>query len=182
MAKKVLILHGYGGSDYPHWQAWLATKLIEKNYEVSFPILPNRDNPILDEWLQFLDKQMNHFEPDIVVCHSLANILWFHYCEKYQPKNLEKLMLVAPVRKNCDIEEIKTFFPYPIPNNLYSNEIIMASSDNDPYISLDEALELQQELNIGLKIMENAGHINANSGFGELSCALEWIEREEEKR
>jgi predicted alpha/beta hydrolase family esterase len=25
--------------------------------------------------------------------------------------------------------------------------------------------------------MENAGHINRDSGFGELTCALEWIQR-----
>ena len=26
-----------------------------------------------------------------------------------------------------------------------------------------------------MKIMENAGHINAASGFGKLDCALDWI-------
>ena len=29
-----------------------------------------------------------------------------------------------------------------------------------------------------MKIMENAGHINAASGFGKLDCALDWIKRE----
>lgn len=181
MAKKVLILHGYGGSDYPHWQAWLACELIKINYEVCFPHFPNKDNPNLEQWLEFLDKQMKNFDPDIVVCHSLANILWFHYVQKYQPKQLQKLMLVAPVRKTCDIKEIKTFFPYPVPNNLCSQEVIMASSDNDPYINVEEAIQLQQELNIGMKIMENAGHLNADSGFGELTCALEWVTSEVER-
>lgn len=178
--KRVLILHGFGGSDYPHWQAWLACELIKNHYEVSFPQFPNKNNPDLNEWLEFLDKQIKHFDPQVIVCHSLANILWFHYCQKYKPKQLEKLMLVAPVSRNCDIQEIESFFPYPIVNNLYSKEVIMASSDNDPYISIEEAIQLQQELNIGMKIMENAGHINASSGFGELSCALEWIERKDE--
>jgi len=51
MKKKVLILHGWGGSPYPHWQAQTAIKLIENNYEVSFPTLPNKDNPNLESWL-----------------------------------------------------------------------------------------------------------------------------------
>ena len=44
----------------------------------------------------------------------------------------------------------------------------MAASTNDPYMSVEEAIRLQSKLNIGMKIMENAGHINAASGFGKL--------------
>ena len=57
--KKVLILHGWGGSSYPHWQAHLAKQLIKKNYTVSFPSLPNKDEPKLDEWLKHT---IPHFE------------------------------------------------------------------------------------------------------------------------
>ena len=51
----------------------------------------------------------------------------------------------------------------------------MAASTNDPYMSLKKQLRLQSKLNIGMKIMEDAGHINAASGFGKLDCALDWI-------
>ncbi|MEA2017374.1 MAG: alpha/beta hydrolase [Campylobacterota bacterium] len=179
--KRVLFLHGWGGSDFPHWQAWAASELIKENYTVSFPQLPNRDNPTLNEWIDFLEKEFDHFKPDIVVCHSLANILWFHFVQKMEQfdiKPIEKLMLVAPVKQNCDIEELKTFYPYPIPADLKANEIIMVSSTNDPYINVDEAIDLQSKLNIGLKILDDAGHINADSGYGELSCVVEWIKRD----
>ncbi len=176
--KKVLILHGWGGSDFPHWQAWSASELIKENYTVSFPQLPNKDFPNFDEWLNFLEKEFNHFKPDIVVCHSLANILWFHFVNKFTIEQIEKLMLVAPVSQSCNIEELKTFFPYPIVDDLKAKEIIMVSSDNDPYMTADEAMDLQSELNIGLKILENAGHINADSGYGELSCVIDWIKRD----
>ncbi|MEA3289087.1 MAG: alpha/beta hydrolase, partial [Campylobacterota bacterium] len=175
---KVLILHGLGGSDYPHWQAWTASELIKEKYTVSFPSLPNRDNPTLDKWMETLKKEFDHFKPDIVVCHSLANILWFHFVSKYDIDPIEKLMLVAPVSQQCDIGQISTFFPYPIVKNLKAQEIIMVGSTNDPYISVDELMDLQSDLNIGLKILDEAGHINASSGFGELSCAVDWIKRE----
>ena len=55
----------------------------------------------------------------------------------------------------------------------------MAASTNDPYMSLEEAIALQSKLNIGMKIMEDAGHINPTSGYGKLDCALDWIKREE---
>ena len=179
MSKRVLILHGLGGSDFPHWQAHLAADLIKENYIVSFPSLPLRNNPNLKEWQNFLKKELKHFKPDIVVCHSLANVLWFHTCDSLDIK-LDKLMLVAPVSRNRTIEEAKTFYPYPIAKDLKAKEVIMAASTNDPYMSIEEAIELQSKLNIGMKIMENAGHINAAAGFGKLDCSLDWIKREEE--
>ncbi len=175
--KKVLIIHGLGGSDYPHWQAWLASELIKLNYTVSFPALPNRDNPDMNEWLEVVHNEIKYFKPDIVVCHSLANLLWFHLVEKYHIDEVDKLMLVAPVSQKCEMKELQSFLPYPIPSDLRAKEAIMACGDNDPYISVDEAIALQSSLNIGMKIMENAGHINRDSGFGELSCALEWVQR-----
>lgn len=178
MSKRVLILHGLNGSDYPHWQSQLAMDLIKENFIVSFPSFPSRDNPKLQEWKDFLKKEIKHFNPDIVVCHSLGNILWFHTCDELDIK-LDKLMLVAPVRNEV-LEDAKTFFPYPIAKDLKANEIIMAASTNDPYLTVEEAIRLQSKLNIGMKIMENAGHINAASGFGKLDCALDWIKREDE--
>jgi len=175
--KKVLILHGWGGSSYPHWQTQTASKLLDNGYDVLFPTLPNKDNPTLKSWLLFLDKQMKVFDPDIVVCHSLANILWFHYTNNYKIKQLKKLMLVSPVSNDCKIDELKTFFPYPIVTNLKADEIIMVGSSNDPYMTKVEIMKLQTELNIGLKILDNAGHINSDSGYGKLDCAFDWIER-----
>ena len=175
--KKVLILHGWGGSDEPHWQWWLAKELKKLDYEVSFPDLPNKDLPVLDVWMDSLKKEFDRFQPDMVVCHSLAIILWFNFVNKYDIQELEKLMLVAPVRNDCDIKEISTFFPYPTPEDLRAKESILVGSTNDEYLDLDEAIQLQSKLNIGLKILQNAGHINADSGFGELSCAVDWIER-----
>lgn len=178
MSKRVLILHGLSGSNFPHWQAHLASDLIKESYIVSFPELPNKNSPSLNEWKNFLKEEINHFKPDIVVCHSLANILWFHTCDELDIK-LDKLMLVAPVR-NKPLEEAKSFFPYPIAKDLKAKEIIIAASTNDPYMSLEEAIELQSKLNVGMKIMEDAGHINPSSGFGKLDCALDWIKRVEQ--
>ena len=181
MDKKVLFLHGWGGSDYPHWQSWSASELIKLNYTVSFPKLPNKFFPNLDVWLETLKNEFDHFKPDIVVCHSLANILWFHFVNKFNIQEIKKLMLVSPVKQNCNIKEIETFFPYPIVSNLKAKEIIMVGSTNDKYMSVEEIIQLQSELNIGLKILDDAGHINEDSGYGELSCAIDWIMKDEAK-
>ena len=67
---------------------------------------------------------------------------------------------------------LKAFFLILV-KNLKAKEIIMAASTNDPYMSLEEAIALQSKLNIGMKIMEDAGHINAASGYGKL--VVLWI-------
>jgi len=173
--KKVLILHGWGGSDAPHWQAWLENELINQDYEVSFPQLPNRDFPKFNEWFEFVCKEIEEFSPHIVVCHSLANIVWFHILQKNDINPLEKLLLVAPVRKDCAIEEVGDFFPYKVPTDLKAKKALLIVSTNDVYMNLHEANELQHELNIEMDILENAGHINADSGFGPLKEAIDWI-------
>jgi len=175
--KRVLILHGWGGSVFPHWQAHLEKDLLNNgSYEVHFPSLPKKDNPDLASWLLAIDFEINTFKPEIIICHSLANILWFHYVNQNKMHyNLEKLMLVSPVSVDCKIPELSSFFPYELPNDLKSNLSIMASSDNDPYISIDELYDMSNKLSIGLKVLENAGHINTDSGYGKLDCAYDWI-------
>jgi hypothetical protein len=34
---------------------------------------------------------------------------------------------------------------------------------------------MSNELSIGLKVLENAGHINEASGYGKLDCAYDWV-------
>ncbi len=179
LSKRVLILHGLGGSDFPHWQAHLAADLIKQNSAVSFPHLPNRDNPDLNEWKKVLKQEIEHFKPTIIVCHSLANLLWFHTCEELDIE-LDKLMLVAPVRDR-QLEAASSFFPYPIAKDLKAKEVIMAASTNDPYMNVEEAIRLQSRLKVGMKILDDAGHVNADSGYGKLDCALDWINREIEE-
>jgi len=174
MAKKVLLLHGWGGSDYPHWQSWLAAELAKKYGKVSFLKFSNFDFPKLDVWKEELEAELDDFRPNIVICHSLANTLWFHLCNDKNLKHIEKLFLVAPPSIKCDIDELKEFFPVEIPNNLNAKETILVTSTNDPFLTQNEAKELQHKLNIPMKVLENAGHINADSGFGK----WDWILKE----
>ncbi len=173
MSKKVLIIHGWGGSDAPHWQAWLASELAANYGCVYFLKFSDVEYPHLSTWGNELVDALEDFQPDIVVCHSLANTLWFHLCENKRVKNIEKLFLVAPPSMHCDIEELKSFFPAPIPRTLFAKEVLLISSDNDPYMSLHEAKNLQQTLHLKMHIMQNAGHINAESGYGEWPWMLE---------
>ena len=171
---KILILHGWGGSDFPHWQSWLAAELSKNGYPVFFPQLPFMHTPRKKVWLQTLEEIVASFSPDRIVCHSLANMLWFWYAKKYPQKNFEKVMLVAPPARNTDIKAIDTFFPYPKAATLSQDSIFIAST-NDKYMSMEAAIELHKELNCDMKIIENGGHLNFEGGYGAWPFAYDWI-------
>ncbi len=172
MAKKVLLLHGWGGSDNPHWQSWLAGEIAKDYAKVSFLKFSDFDSPSLDVWMSELRTELEEFKPDIVICHSLANTLWFHLCNESDIQSIEKLYLVAPPSKECDIEELKSFFPHKIPKNLNAKEAILVTSTTDPYLTQKEAKELQESLGVEMKVLVDAGHINTDSGYGEWTWIL----------
>ncbi len=174
MRQKVLLLHGWGGSDYPHWQSWLAGEIAKDYGKVSFLRFSDVEHPKLSLWSQELQAELKDFKPDIVITHSLANTLWFHLCNQKLLHEIEKLYLVAPPSMHCDMEELQEFFPLQIPNQLYAKQAKLITSTNDPYMTQKEANELQKKLDIPMEIIENAGHINSESGFG----VWEWMLKE----
>ena len=166
MKQKILIIHGWGGSDKPHWQSWLAGEIAKEYGCVSFLKFSDFDFPKKNIWKEELLKELDDFKPNIVICHSLANILWFHLCNEESINKIEKLYLVAPPSLENEIKEVRTFFPIKAPTNLHAKEALLICSTNDPYMSLEEAKSLKKALNIEMEILEDAGHLNADSGFG----------------
>ena len=75
----------------------------------------------------------------------------------------------------CKIDELKSFFPIHMPTNPHAKQCILVTSTNDPYMTINEAKELQKSLGIEIKILEDAGHINADSGYGEWPWILKKI-------
>ncbi len=171
MKQRVLLLHGWGGSDYPHWQSWLAGELAKAYGTVSFPLLDNPHFPSKNRWMRQVRELLEDFRPEIVLCHSLANTLWFHLCHEGAIAPVEQLYLVAPPRLTCEIDTIKSFFPVTPPSDLFAKQALMVTSTDDPYMTVEEAEALQRALGIPMKVLENAGHINADSGYG----AWPWI-------
>ncbi|WP_324171656.1 RBBP9/YdeN family alpha/beta hydrolase [Sulfurimonas sp.] len=176
MKEKVLLLHGWGGSDFPHWQSWLAGELAKDYGKVSFLKFSNFDFPNKNDWKNELIKELDDFKPDIVICHSLANTLWFHLCNEENIKSVKQLFLVAPPSLNSKIDEVNSFFPVTIPKNLNADEALLICSTNDPYMTLDEAKSLQKELKVEMHVVKDAGHINADSGFGKWPWMLQILQ------
>ena len=74
--------------------------------------------------------------------------------------------MVSPPSLSTTEPTIKTFFPCEIPSNIHAKEVQLIVSDNDPWIELDEAESMANAIDASYSVVENGGHINADSGFG----------------
>lgn len=162
---KVLILHGWGGSDAPHWQAELAAQIAKEYGTVSFPLLDNCHFPSKNRWVKQVKTILEEFKPDTVVCHSLATTLWFWLCEE-DILTVERLFMVSPPSLHTSEDTIKTFFPCKIPQDIHAKKVHMIVSDNDPWVEMEEAKTLAEHYDMPLTVIKNGGHINADSGYG----------------
>lgn len=157
-----LLLYGYGGTHPEHWHGYLANLLKEKGQTVLFPELPNPDYPKLDEWMVYLEKELEEVDPKslVVAAHSLGCTLWLHYIAKHPDMHPKKAFLVSPPLNDCGIQELENFFPLP-DLDLSNQDCQIIGSDNDNFILQEEFETLAAQLNVPLKILPGAGHINA---------------------
>jgi len=169
---KTLLLHGWGGSDAPHWQAELAAEIAKDYGTVAFPLLDNCHFPSKNRWMKQVKAILEDFKPETVVCHSLANTLWFWLCEEGELQTVERLFMVSPPSLNTEEKTIHTFFPCPMPENICAGEVHMIVSDDDPWVEMDEAEGISSHYSSELTIIHKGGHLNADSGYGK----WEWIE------
>src|ERR671936_218582 len=89
-----LILHGWQGSGPEHWQTWLAGRLLSRGERVSYPELPDPGELV-------------------VLCHSMACILWLHHARRAEAP-VERVLLVAPPSPSADTPGVEGFFPLSI--------------------------------------------------------------------
>ena len=73
---------------------------------------------------------------------------------------------VSPPSLKTEEKTIKTFFPAPLPASLHAKKVQMIISDNDPWITVEEAKNIASHYNLPLTILPNVGHINTDSGHG----------------
>src|SRR4051812_15005671 len=96
-----LILHGWQNHRPDgHWQRALADELAARGHRVTYPQLPDPDDPDLDVWLAvlhaFLDAEWDSRGRErVVVCHSLAVLLWLHAAARGGAR-ADRVLLVAP--------------------------------------------------------------------------------------
>jgi serine hydrolase len=171
-ARNFLILHGLEGSGPGHWQTWLTARLRAGGERVAYPDLPDADLPTLQAWREALQGELEALPEGetVVVCHSLACLLWLHHIGEGGAQ-ADRVLLAAPPSESADVPQIAGFFPVPLPALTAGARLVC--SDNDPYCP-EGAATLYGPLGIPIDVIPGAGHLNPEAGYGPWPAAEAW--------
>jgi uncharacterized protein len=166
-----LILHGLEGSGPDHWQSWLASRLRERGERVSYPHLPDPFDPHPSDWERALSTELALLDSPVVLCHSLACLLWLHHVAEGGAQ-ADRVLLVAPPSERAEVAAIASFFPAPLPR--LSGGARLVCSDNDPYCPEGAARLYGEPLGIAVDLIAGGGHLNPESGYGAWPSVEAW--------
>jgi len=171
MNKRVIMVHGWGGSPESDFLPWAKEELEKRGYEVLIPSMPDTDYPKIEIWVPYLKEVVGEIqESDILIGHSIGCQTILRYLENLKDdQKSDKVILVAPWVKlfNLQQEDIPIANPWEqtIINwekiKKRANLFLAIFSDNDPDVPLEENKKVFRE-NLGAKIFieHSKGHFN----------------------
>lgn len=176
---KVFIIHGAYGNPEENWFPWLKKELEKLGEKVFVPKFPTPENQTLENWNKvFSEYEKEVDEETIFVGHSLAPAFIMHLIEKLDhPIKAAFFVSGFSGLLNHEIDKINhTFVEGGFDwNKIRTNckNFFLYHSDNDPYVPLKYAKELEEKLNGKLAIILNAGHFNSEFGYTKFPKLLE---------
>ncbi|MFG2945630.1 RBBP9/YdeN family alpha/beta hydrolase [Streptomyces adustus] len=177
-----LILHGWQNHrPEGHWQHWLADRLGERGHHVTYPQLPDPDEPDLEVWLAELARHLRGLPAEgerVVLAHSASAVLWLHAVARGIPGlgDVDRVLLVAPPSGSVLARhpEIAAFAP-PAPADLtLPGPTRLVAGDDDPYCPEGARTFFADPLGIPAEILPGAAHLDLDAGYGSWPAVLEW--------
>lgn len=171
MRLQPLIVPGWNNSGAGHWQSlWEACLPRAVRVQQS-----DWASPDLHAWTATLAAAIEAAQrPPLLIAHSLGCITTCHLPLRVREK-VAGALLVAPAdveRANAPAR-LRSFCPVPM-QTLPFQSVVVAST-NDPYCSLDRAREFAEAWGSRFEQLDDAGHINAESGYGEWPQGLKLL-------
>lgn len=168
--KTAYIIHGWGRDSNLAWIKNLEKKLKEKNFEVYAFDMPNTFAPKIEEWVKFLEQQINSEninEETWFVGHSIGAQTIMRFLEKlHKHKKIKGCIFVAPWLNLINLEQEEMQIAHPWINSKidfgrildHCNNFTCIFSNNDPYVHLDEADKFKTNLGAKIIIKKNQKH------------------------
>ena len=184
-SKNIFLFHCWGGNNRSCWSGYLEDELAKTNWNITNPNFPNSTDPILEEWLIEIRKQVNKFKKEdnwILAGHSLGCPAILRLLESFSSDEKAKaIYLVAGFHKDIGIPQIKNFVEKDFvweKIKKAAEKFVVINSDNDPFIPLDQGIYMARRLGGELIVEKGAGHINEGAGFTKYPKLLNLIEQE----
>ena len=175
MTTKVLILPGLFNSGATHWQS---------HWERQFPGFhrveqQDWETPIAADWVERLNQEIEAADGEVVlVAHSLAVTLITLWAQQYpESRKVRGALLVAPSDTEAPSYPPGTSGFTPMSTQRLPFATIVVASTDDPYVTPERAKTFSQAWGSELVWLENAGHINGQTGYGVWPEGLELLGR-----
>ncbi len=167
--KQALILHGTDASPEHNWFAWLRDQLEANNYKVWLPQLPGADKPNTKAYTDFLlanpDFPFNN--ETILIGHSSGAVEILSLLQ-HLPEHVkaEAAYLVSAFKDDLGWDSLIGLFEEHFDFTKIKTKVdkfIFLHSDNDPYVPLEHAQYLSEQLGGELIVKTGQGHFNTEA-------------------
>lgn len=159
----ILIIPGYTNSGPDHWQSrWEAKLSSARRVEQA-----EWSKPVREDWVQRVVEEVNaSTRPVVLVAHSLGIPSAVHAVPQFRNKVAGAFFVAPPEVDNPAIRprHLMSFGPYP--RDPLPFPTLTVASRNDPFGSYEHADDIASAWGSLLIDAGEAGHINAESGFG----------------
>ncbi|MEU2302538.1 RBBP9/YdeN family alpha/beta hydrolase [Streptomyces antibioticus] len=178
-----LILHGWQNHRPPaHWQHQLADGLARLGHDVTYPQLPDPDDPSLGRWLAELADHLDGFGTGraerVVVAHSLSAVLWLHAVAGKLPgtEAVDRVLLVAPPSASvlARYPQVAEFALPPLDGITLPGTTLLVAGDDDPYLPEGIRTAYGDPLGLNPVLLPGAAHLDLDAGYGSWPSVLEW--------
>ncbi len=180
--RTAFIFHGTGSNPGQHWFRWLKEELEERGFEVFVPEFPTMDGQSLENWLEVFEEYEDEINEDsIMIGHSTGAVFVLDLLD-IKDFEIEAAFLVAGFVGPLGLEKFdplnESFAERDFNwENIREScgEFYIFHSDNDPYVSLEKAEELEEKLDAELEVIEGGKHLNQDAGYEEFPELLDTV-------
>ncbi|WP_047219425.1 RBBP9/YdeN family alpha/beta hydrolase [Delftia lacustris] len=162
---RIIIVPGWRNSGPDHWQSLWAQQLPHaERVEQDDWLVPHRE-----PWVAALEQLvLSRPEPVVLAAHSLGCITAAHMGPEASAR-VQGALLVAPADPERRAQ-LADFAPVPYVPLPYRS--VLVASSNDPYCPIRRAGAYARAWGSEFVRLQNAGHINVESGFGDWPLGL----------
>jgi predicted alpha/beta hydrolase family esterase len=177
MEKRVILVHGWGGTQNGDWFLWLKTELEKEGVKVIAPQMPDTFVPKIDAWITHLSDNIGTPDSDTyLVGHSIGCQAIIRYLEKLKPNEIiGGALLVAAWLDLTDEtwddvyrrEIAEPWIKAPInwqKVKSHASRFTVLLSDDDPYVPSNTGELFKEKLGAKIVIVHKRGHITAEDG------------------
>jgi hypothetical protein len=165
-----LIVPGLNSSGAAHWQTWFesqipdAIRVIQGDWK--------RAN--LSEWSSRVRREISRRPgPILIAAHSFGALAAVQAAEDYRERIVGALLVAPADPEKFGVTHVLPAGPLGFPATI-------VASSNDPWLRFDRATDLAIQWGADLVALGNAGHVNAEAGYGPWPLGLALLRQLEE--